>query len=263
MKPPTDSEFYVGYDPAIPAGIARHVRRTLAVLAFAGLLILVFLLAVLRPLPTGTFAYGHPRVFEGRIVATPYPALLENEQDPVRVRRSWLLVGPGKHGAPPEIAAADGRWVRLRGTTISRRGVGMIEVVPGSVVSMKAAAENVRLALDMARPERVVGTRTLEGEIVDGKCFLGVMNPGEGTVHRECARRCISGGVPPMLAVRTSRDGVVLYRLVDSTGVAAGRDLLPVVGRPVRVDGVVSRTGDDWVLAADASAFRVLTPASR
>jgi hypothetical protein len=28
---------------------------------------------------------------------------------------------------------------------------------------------------------------TLTGEIVDSKCYLGVMNPGQGKVHRDCA----------------------------------------------------------------------------
>ncbi len=43
-----------------------------------------------------------------------------------------------------------------------------------------------------------LGAVTLTGEIVDTKCHLGVMNPGEGKVHRDCAVRCISGGAPPV-----------------------------------------------------------------
>jgi len=42
----------------------------------------------------------------------------------------------------------------------------------------------------------------LTGEIVDSKCYLGVMNPGNGKVHRDCAVRCISGGIPPAFLVR-------------------------------------------------------------
>ena len=55
-----------------------------------------------------------------------------------------------------------------------------------------------------ATERRTVAERVmLRGEIVDSKCYLGVMNPGEGTVHRDCAARCLSGGLPPMLVVRS------------------------------------------------------------
>jgi len=49
------------------------------------------------------------------------------------------------------------------------------------------------------------------GELVDTKCWSGVMPPATGTVHRACAIRCLSSGVPPGLLVRDgSGDGVVL-----------------------------------------------------
>jgi len=50
---------------------------------------------------------------------------------------------------------------------------------------------------DSPLPSTSLGTQTLVGEIVDSKCFLGVMNPGQLTTHRACAIRCISGGVRP------------------------------------------------------------------
>ena len=40
-----------------------------------------------------------------------------------------------------------------------------------------------------------LGAVTLTGEIVDSKCFLGVMNPGNLKPHKACAIRCISGGI--------------------------------------------------------------------
>ena len=41
----------------------------------------------------------------------------------------------------------------------------------------------------------------VKGEIVDPKCFFGVMKPGEGKPHKDCAIRCILGGIPPVLKV--------------------------------------------------------------
>ena len=49
------------------------------------------------------------------------------------------------------------------------------------------------------------------GELVDTKCFLGVMRPATGKVHRGCAVRCLSGGAPPALLVRDEQgNGVAL-----------------------------------------------------
>lgn len=50
------------------------------------------------------------------------------------------------------------------------------------------------------------------GELVDTKCYFGVMRPATGKVHRACAVRCLDGGVPPGLLLRTGdgADRVVL-----------------------------------------------------
>jgi hypothetical protein len=99
---------------------------------------------------------------------------------------------------------------------------------------------------------------TLRGEIVDSKCHLGVMNPGEGVVHRDCARRCLSGGIPPMLAVRDGHGRKALIVLVSESGRAVGRELSAIAGRPVEVTGRLTRDGEDYVLTADASAYRTV-----
>jgi hypothetical protein len=96
---------------------------------------------------------------------------------------------------------------------------------------------------------------TLTGEIVDSKCFLGVMNPGEGHVHRDCARRCLSGGIPPMLVVRDGRGGEQLVLLVSEDGEPIGRQLTRVAGRPVTVTGQLAHQGDQFVLYANPASF--------
>ena len=52
-------------------------------------------------------------------------------------------------------------------------------------------------------PSRAIGEVTLVGEVVDPKCWLGDMKPGDGKAHAACARLCMEGGIPPMLRVRT------------------------------------------------------------
>ena len=89
----------------------------------------------------------------------------------------------------------------------------MIELLSGS------------LALQSSTPvsqfdETELGEVTIIGEIVDSKCYLGVMNPGRTKVHRDCATRCISGGIPPMLVTADAT-----YLLVGTDG-RAGRAIV-------------------------------------
>jgi hypothetical protein len=83
----------------------------------------------------------------------------------------------------------------------------------------------------------------LTGEIVDSKCYYGVMNPGEGKVHRDCATRCLSGGVPPSFVVHGGpKDGTV-YLLTDATGARLPISaFLDRVGEPVMIRGREARS---------------------
>ena len=82
------------------------------------------------------------------------------------------------------------------------------------------------------------------------------MNPGRLEVHRACAIRCISGGVPPLLYARdaSGREGQIL--LVSRAGAPVGRELLDLVARPVMVTGRLERRDDLFYLYADPDDFR-------
>lgn len=62
------------------------------------------------------------------------------------------------------------------------------------------------------------GKVVLIGELVDTKCYFGVMRPATGKVHRACAVRCLSGGVPPGLLIRDSQDGARVILLTGAGG---------------------------------------------
>jgi len=128
--------------------------------------------------------------------------------------------------------------VRLSGQLIYRDNLTMLEVVNGSIAKVSGADTRV--------PEpALIGTRSLVGEIVDAKCYLGVMNPGEGKVHRDCAARCIAGGLPPALATRDFDGKPAMLLLVDSANrPLALTEFIDRVGQPVRVEGAVFRSGD-------------------
>jgi hypothetical protein len=228
-----NGDFYVGYQPRAAESVGRWVRATVLLLILLAALVAVALVLAQAPFAAATFEYGIDRPYTGLLVtAGQLPLLLPNGET-----RALLLVGPGKFGVAGEMIAAAqaGRRVTLRG---SRIGASALQVDPATV------------RIDFAEPARVAGVVedlgpvTLVGEIVDTKCHFGVMNPGSGKVHRDCAARCLSGGVPPGLLVRDASGRLETFLL---TGVS-GRDLVDLAAEPVRVQGKLTRVASAPVL---------------
>jgi hypothetical protein len=131
------------------------------------------------------------------------------------------------------------------GWVIERPGDHMIEVVSASTHPSRLVKTD----------EVVLGSVSLTGEIVDTKCHFGVMNPGSGKVHRDCAVRCISGGIPPGLLIR-DRDGKLrTVLLAGADGRELHREILDYVAQPVRVHGTLVRSAGFLTLHADPSTI--------
>jgi len=222
-------EFYVGYLDAPPEA-ARRLRRIAAGLVGAAAVVAVALALATGPFDEARFEYDRVSSWSGTIEARPVPVLIA----PAGER--FPLVLPGKHGASPVLAAFDGAAVALRGKRIVREGTTMLEVDPSSIVRSGEGAP--------AAVEIDLGPATFEGEIVDSKCFLGVMNPGRLEVHRACARRCIAGGIPPMLFTHDAGGRELRLILVGGDGEPINDRVLDVVATPVTVRGRLGRRGD-------------------
>jgi len=118
----------------------------------------------------------------------------------------------------------------------------MVEITPGSITVVDAAPADQETTHDL-------GAVSLTGEIVDSKCYLGVMNPGQGKVHRDCAARCLSGGIPPIFV---TTDGHEQFLLVGLDGRALGRDALrEFIAEPIQIQGEVLKTGSTQLLKVD------------
>jgi hypothetical protein len=139
--------------------------------------------------------------------------------------------------------------VTFEGKLIWRGGMTMVEVLPGTVQPAAHAGSPPPPAIRLGRVR-------LSGEIVDGKCYLGVMNPGEGKPHRDCAVRCISGGAPPLLAVAAEPGPTRLVSMAGSQGESIHAQLLDYVAEPVTVEGDLVRHGDRYSLYADLATLR-------
>ena len=137
MKPQIrDDEFFIGYAPPMPPLLAAFVRRR--VIAIAVLLAAWAVVAATGHvrLEGGTFAFGHPEIVSGTIVARPFP-VLKPDHDEARARPWPLLVAPGKHGADSLVTGLDGRHVTFMGTRIERGEHAMIEIDPASLESAR------------------------------------------------------------------------------------------------------------------------------
>ena len=236
-------DFYVGYSPKAPARLARRVAWTAAGIVFAGLAAGAVLLLNQPSFADSKFEFGVVREYTGTIEEWPVAMLRTSA-------RNFLLVAPGKHGLA--VAGYQGKSVRLSGSLIERGADRMLEVPQESV------HEIAPLALASSSAPVRLGRVTLRGEIVDGKCYLGVMNPGNGKVHRDCAARCISGGAPPAFVVMDSRGETHLLLLVGADGRALHREVLPFVAEPLEVSGELIRADSVLVLQADPAQFRRL-----
>jgi hypothetical protein len=251
------SDFYVGYLPKAPQTLARFVRRIVVGLGLLAVSVALVLVLGQMPFANSAFEFGKLRTFEGAIETRPYPALLvarpgETEQEQKYSR--YLLVAPGKHGADNLVAGLDGKQVSLQGQLIYREGGTMVEIAPGSIKLLDAGPA-AQAAL------RDLGPVTVTGEIVDSKCYLGVMNPGQGKVHRDCAARCLSGGIPPIFV--TANEGEQ-FLLIGPDRNALGRDALrEFVAEPLTIRGEMLQRGDSRLLKIDPRELRHMPTASR
>ena len=256
-----DGEFFVGYAVATPPGVARFVRRVVAAALAAGAAFALVAVAAHDPPAASSFEYGHEREFVGWIREAPVPLLVVPGPACTEVcaaTTSWPLARYGtKRGAAELVAGLDGRLVRLAGVLVHRGDRTLLDVVPGSLaVLAEAEASAPSGPAPEARVEDL-GIHTLTGEVVDGKCHLGVMRPGEGKAHRACAARCIASGAPPMLRLLDPDGRERTLLLVGADGRALNRELLPWVAERVEVTGRVLRVdGDVLVLHAEPGTYR-------
>ncbi|MDH3254842.1 MAG: hypothetical protein OEM62_07625 [Acidobacteriota bacterium] len=248
-----DRDFYVGYQKHAPPDLARFVRRLVVMVVVLAAALGAVLVAVQNRFDPGVFEFGVVKSFEGVLRERPHPLLTLDpplEVGDAKTSR-FYLVAFGKHGADREVAGLDGRRIRLQGSLIYREGETMIEVASGSVEPLEPTPATAIEGTDL-------GTQTLRGEIVDSKCFLGVMKPGRGKPHRACATRCISGGIPPILRVETAAGDFRHFLLVDQDGHAVNDRILDLVAEPVEITGRVFRQGDLLTLLADPADYHRL-----
>lgn len=250
MSPP---DFFIGWDRRsgsadfrFLAGVAGAILVLLAVLGgVAGRFLpreasLFALSAPPRPAPPVESVTLH-----GRVSLRPVPTLFVAPEAATPRVHTVLLSGEGKRGPALAAGFADGAMVSVTGLLLRRGSIDMLVVGE----ELQPLAET-----SIAVPAPVsLGRWRVAGEICDGKCQAGAMQPGQGLSHRACAALCLIGGVPPVLVTADPVAGSQFLLLADVDGGAApapGR----LAGVPLILEGEVERRGDLLIFRTDLAA---------
>ena len=247
-----NSEFYIGWMPAAPKGYTKQV--TIAIVAVAVLIVALASLLSLqqKKFSNAVFEYGQLTEVTGIYQQFPVPSIkVYGQKNNGSNFITIPLVGYGKHGAEGIIhsleeeraASLDQKQITLKGTLIYHDGKSLLQIDEHDKPLLSIATTTTS-----HQPiTKELGTVDLIGEVLDPKCYFGVMKPGRGKPHRDCAIRCIAGGISPVFYVRQQKAGPLYYLLLDENGNKLNDFVKDYVADPVRLTARAVQV-DDWIV---------------
>lgn len=265
---PDKDPFYVGYLP-LPKAIKRFILPWLV----GNLVLAVGIAAVVaqqhRDPGEGVWEASQAVEVRGWLELDPYPVLHGED------RKIYLPVEIGKIGSQERLNPLGSGLAIIKGFVVEREGRAVLEIDSSQEDAVVRYEEPISIWGDTPeqtrqlyeshdrqvrriREQKDLGTHTLRGEIVDPKCYLGVMQPGDGKTHKVCATLCIKGGIPPMFVVRDHQGNTAAYLLTDAGGNAFPASHYEYIADPVELTGRVLRDGDLLTLRADLESIRRL-----
>jgi hypothetical protein len=204
---------------------------------------------------SGNFEFGVLTAVKGVYFNEPVPLIKVMNGRNILGQLSYItvpLVGFGKMGAAGVMAAIERKTntslhqkaITLKGTLLYNDGKLLLQVDSNEnpVTAIGAIA-----ASDLFPQKQDLGKMTIKGEIVDPKCYFGVMKPGQGKPHKDCAIRCILGGIPPVLRVVNAAGEANYYLVAGSNGEKMNEAVKDFVAEPVSLEAEAVQYGD-WII---------------
>jgi hypothetical protein len=250
------SEFYIGWMRKAPKSYAKFAKKYLIIL-FSVAIILAILLAISqKQFSTANFEYGQLTEVKGIYFNSPVPCIKVVNGKNIWGNLSYItipLVGYGKKGADGILAdfekenniSLDQKQLTLKGTLLYNDGKTILQIDKDDNPVLNISAD--KISTNLLPQKKDLGIQIVNGEIIDPKCYFGVMKPGEGKPHRDCAVRCILGGIPPMFFVKNEKDEANYYLLVGANGEKISEAIKNFVAEPVSIEAKLVQY-DDWIV---------------
>jgi hypothetical protein len=253
-----NNEFYVSY---IDGSLGTQTKKTIKTFALLAVFVIVGGALVFsfsqKQFKNSTFELATATKITGIFHENPYPML--RVQVAKNTYKNILLLGFGKSSANPFLEKIQGEVPNLNGKKLSIEG--NLIYYNGKTLIQITDKEKVTLENNSKTPtplKETISKMTLSGEIIDPKCYFGVMKPGKGKIHRSCAVRCISGGIPPVLAT-TDKNNISEYFLItDLNGNPINNKILTFIGKPSEITGIVQKMEDWSIIKIDADNIKIL-----
>ncbi|MEM8748784.1 MAG: hypothetical protein AAGF28_00670 [Pseudomonadota bacterium] len=189
----------------------------------------------------------------GVLQLQPYPTVrVLNGSKDIDAGRTIMLSGGGKTTIPPHAMQLDGELVEVTGILLKRGELDMLQLAGGKrgVKDLEGEAPSVF--------SKSLGRWKLAGEICDGKCLAGAMQPGRGLAHKACANLCLIGGIPPVFVSSKPVAGQEFFLIGDADGGPLPADALHIVGQFIELEGEIEQRGDLLLIKMDMDKTRVL-----
>lgn len=239
-------DFYVGYLDEVAPDTKKLLKRFVIVAIIALLGVATVFALTQNKDKNSAFDFDTTTKITGVYHEMPYPML--KIQTSENSFKNILLLGFGKSNANPflakirtEVSQLSGSTLSIEGNLIYYNGKTLLQISDEEKITLVEKSNSSNL------PEitTVVANMELEGEVIDPKCYFGVMKPGRGKIHRSCAVLCISGGIPPVLATTDENNISEYYLITDTNGNPIHKDILPYIGKPSLLTGTIVQL-EDW-----------------
>jgi len=246
-------DFFIGWqDDGMAPNTKLFLKKRIILLLATITVLAVVLVYAQRNFVPYLYDFGNDIEVTGTLYTEPFPFLLSDEKISLgnTSTDNILLVGYGKLGAMTTIkdmqkmhGKMHGRHVTLKGTPGYGDGKIILSLNDGKASLKSIDKGTANMSIRETNSQTQIN---LSGEILDPKCYFGLMKPGEGKIHKSCAIRCISGGIPPIFRdERGIHSDNKYFLLLDKNGKQINKDILPFVGEKVKLNGAVS-TFDKW-----------------
>ena len=245
--------FFVGY-LGVPKALKGFLLKV-SLLIFAGFAAGAVLAGASQDDPGQAgfrFDYGR-QTLTGVLEAKPYPLLYVTQgNERVKAGHTMMLSGQGKTPIMANLASLEGNEVEISGVILKRGELDMLQVAGGKRgikdLSIKGAIP----------PSEPIGRWKIQGEICDGKCLAGAMNPGRGLAHKACANLCLLADIPPVFVSSQPVEGQEFLLVAGPDGGPFPEEMYKYVGQFLELETDIERRGDLLVLKIDPAKIRAI-----